>query len=246
MTLDIDATSFPSPNYAERPKGEVSAIVLHSGEGSKTSDLQRLLDDTVSEKSRVSAHFYVDRLANVYQLVDPSKEAYHAGVSSFLGRDSWNAFSIGIETEHRKGQVWPTAQRKSIEELCRELIPHYAIKEPWIVAHRWIAPTRRSDPSDWPNDELRMWIHGLYVSPTHELPGYVGPMICGQGFYDFYNTRGGFQLFGYALTPEAADIDSLGRECTWMRFERAVFKYVYGEGVHMCLLVEAINKRWAL
>lgn len=249
MTLYIDKTSYTSPNYGERPEGMngvISAIVLHDGEGTRASDLERLTNDSVPMKSRVSAHYYVDRLSNVYQLVEPKYEAWHAGVSDYLGRQRWNEFAIGIETEHKLGQMWPRSQRDTIAELCRELITHYHIQEPWIAAHRWIAPGRKFDPTDWPNAELKVWIHGLYVAPTHLLPGLTGDMTCGQGFYDFYHVNGGFGMWGYALTSEATDIDSLGRECTWMRFERAIYKYVYGEGVHLSLLIEAASKKWLL
>lgn len=249
MTILIDTTSYRSPNYSERPpgvSGHITAIVIHDGEGTKRSDLHRLLDDSVPVKDRVSAAYYVEREnpRRVYQLVDPRFEAWHAGTSNYLGRTNWNTFSIGIETEHKKGQNWPQGQKDALAELCRQLITQYGIKEQWIAAHKWIAKGRKPDPTDWPDEELRMWIHQLYVLPSYTITGLAGEMTCGQGFHDFYHANGGFNMFGYALTNEATDIDSLGRECTWMRFERVVFKYVYGEGVHLCLLVEAANKKW--
>lgn len=249
MTITIDSTSYRSPNYSDRPSGvsgRISAIVLHDGEGTKRSDLERLLDDSIPEKNRVSAHYYVDRAGNAYELVDPRFEAWHAGASDYQMRSNWNTFSIGIETEHKRGQNWPQVQKDALAELCRMLISRFSIKEQWIAAHKWIAKGRKPDPTDWPDSELHMWINGLYVQPTHSIVGLQADMPCGQGFYDFYNLHGGFAMFGYALTPEAKDIDSLGRECTWMRLERVVFKYVYGEGVHLCLLVEAANKKWLL
>ena len=249
MTLTIDKTSYVSPNYSDRPAGPsgvISAIVLHDGEGTKASDLATLCSTRPPPDRRVSAHYYVDRLSNVYQLVDPIKEAWHAGSSSYQGKTNWNTFSIGVETEHKSGQMWPKSQQDTIAELFRELIATYSIKEPWIAAHKWIATGRKYDPTDWPDVELRAWIHNLYMAPTYILPGLTGPMSCGQGFYDFYYANGGFGMWGYALTSEAKDIDSLGRECTWMRFERAVYKYVYGEGVHLALLVEAASKKWLI
>ena len=247
MALYIDTTSYTSPNCSKRPTGVagvISAVVVHTGEGTKKSDLQRLCDDSVQVDHRVSAHYYVDRALNVYQLVDPANEAWHAGESDFQGRQNWNTFSIGIESEHKKGQTWAVGQKDMIGQLTRDLIDRYHIKQPWIAAHRWIAPNRKFDPTDWPNPELNVWINNLYVQPNYEIEGPSGPMTCGKGFYDFYHMNGDFALFGFALTNEAKDIDTLGRECTWMRFERVVFKYVYGEGVHLALLVEAATKKW--
>ncbi len=245
MTV-IDTTSFRSKNSSPRPSGEISCIVLHTGEGTKKSDLDELTNNRRPEDQRVSSHYYVDRAGNIYQLVSPHLMAWHAGSSVYLGRGNINAFSIGIETEHKKGQDWPEVQREALKGLCRSLISQYKIQEQWIIAHRWIAPKRKQDPTDWPNEELEVWIHDLYVHPDHTLPGLTTPMPCGLGFYDFYQAHGGTNMFGYALTPEKPDTDSLGRACTWMRFERAVFKYVYGEGVHLALLVEAAAKKWLL
>jgi len=248
MTI-INTTAYPSKNYNERP-GAITAIVFHTGEGTKQSDLATLTNDRVPEKDRVSANYYVDRLGNIYLLVPDHKRAWHAGVSSYLGLTDWNDFAIGVETEHKKGQSWPQIQVDAIAGLFRSLISQYNIKENMIVAHRWIAyphkPQRKFDPTDWTDEELKVWIHGLYVQPEHSLPGLNGPMACGLGFYNFYQTTGGMNLYGYALTEERSDIDNLGRQCTWMRFERAVFKYVYGEGVHLALLVEAAAKKWLL
>lgn len=247
MTI-IDVTSYTSHNYDERPKGEVSCIVFHDGEGNKASDLTKLCNASVVQSKRVSAHYYVDRAGNIYQLVPPHKRAWHAGASAYLGRIAFNDFSVGVESEHKEGQDWPKVQVDSLSDLFRTLIGQYNIKEQWVTTHKWIAfpEGRKSDPTNWTNEDLHKWIHGLYVQPSHNLPGLVRPMECGLGFYNFYMTNGGFNLFGYALTPETAAIDSLGRECTWMRFERVVFKYVYGEGVHLALLVEAFNMKWAI
>lgn len=246
MALAIDTTSYRSKNYNERPKGEISAIVFHDGEGTKKGDLDTLCDNTVPEDDRVSAHYYVDRLGHIYQLVDDSKRAWHAGASSLLGRTNWNDFSIGVESEHKKGQNWPQVQVQALHDLFTMLVAKYGIQEQYIRGHKEIAVPagRKPDPTDWPTPELRIWIHGLYVKLSYEIPGLTTSMACGKGFYDFYNTNGGLGMFGYALTPEALAIDTLSRACTWMRLERAVFKYVEGEGVHLALLVEASVKKW--
>lgn len=160
----IDTTSYRSPNHNARPGG-ISAIVIHTGEGTKKSDLDTLLDDTVPEDERVSAHYYVDRVANIYQLVPDLRRAWHAGASRYLGLSNWNDFSIGIETEHKAGQNWPTAQRTALAWLCARLIERYRIEQRMVVAHRWIAPGRKSDPSNWPDPELRAWIAALYPPP---------------------------------------------------------------------------------
>ncbi len=161
--LPIDTISHPSPNFSERPAG-VRSIVLHTGEGTADSDLHTLTNNRVPEKKRVSAHYYVTRAGLIYQLVDPRCAAWHAGVSFYAGLSNWNDHSIGIETEHRQGQDWPTRQKDALAALCRMLIARYSIDQRYIAAHRWIAPTRKTDPSDWPDATLIPWIAGLYAN----------------------------------------------------------------------------------
>lgn len=247
MPLSIDKTTYRSKNHSPRPQGTViDAIVLHDGEGSKKSDLERLTDDSVPMEDRVSAHYYVDRQGRTYELVDPLLEAWHAGKSNYQGRTNWNPFSIGIETEHKRGQDWPIVQKAAIRDLCMTLIARFPIKEQYVAAHKWIAPGRKPDPTDWTDEDLHAFIDSLFTGPANNfhLTGLDGDKLCGKGFYDFYIQHGGFVTFGYALTNETPDIDILGRKCTWMRFERAIFKYVEGEGAHLALLSEAQVKHW--
>lgn len=162
----IDIFNYRSPNWSPRPQGvSPDMIVMHTGEGSKKSDLQALMDDKRPLAKRVSAHYYVDKAGKVYELVSPNREAWHAGTSSWAGRNSLaiRQHSIGIESEHKAGEAWPAVQKEAYAALCRYLIERYHIRQSMVVAHRWIAPSRRSDPTDWPDAELKPWIASLYA-----------------------------------------------------------------------------------
>ena len=162
----IDIFSYRSPNWSPRPVGvSPDMIVMHTGEGSKKSDLEALMDDKRPLAKRVSAHYYVDKTGKVYELVSPNREAWHAGTSSWQGRGSLaiRQHSIGIESEHRAGEAWPTVQKEAYAALMRYLIERYHIRKDMIAAHRWIAKGRKSDPTDWPDAELKPWIAALYA-----------------------------------------------------------------------------------
>jgi N-acetylmuramoyl-L-alanine amidase-like protein len=146
--MQIDPTTHRSPNHEPRHEA-VSALVLHTGEGTRVSDIATLC--LPNGLKSVSAHYYVCRDATVFQLVDDDQIAYHAGRSHYAGRASWNGFSLGIETEHKKGQDWPAVQWDAIRDLCALLIDRYGILRDRRAAHRWIAPTRKTDPSDRDN-----------------------------------------------------------------------------------------------
>ena len=248
MTPSIDTTSYPSPNYSARPHGvEPDMLVLHTGEGTKQSDLATLRNDRVPQNKRVSSNYYVDRQGHIYQLVDSRYAAWHAGASFWEGRDSVaiRDRSIGIETEHKAGQDWPAVQREALRQLCLYLIDRYHIPQHLVVAHRWIAPDRKSDPSDWSNDGLTAWIAALYqpqspptappsltpVDPlrARQLAGIDRAYFCGVGFYDYYQAYAGLRNLGYPLRDEFETIDTLGERCTLMTFERGVLKYKVSE-----------------
>lgn len=203
MSLQIDTTSYRSPNYSDRLGADVDMIVLHSGEGTKASDLATLCNDRVPPKNRVSSHYYVDRLGTVYELVDPQFAAWHAGASSWLGRGSTSIrdHSIGIETEHRQGQNWPTAQRAALRELCVLLIGRYDIPQRMVVAHRWVAPGRKYDPTNWPDEQLHPWIAALYSGRNR-----LGQRrVLGLPIYERQVGTG--PIAGYLKTGETAEID---------------------------------------
>jgi hypothetical protein len=141
----IDVTTKRSPNHGPRTAA-VSAIVLHTGEGTRASDLHELT--RTDRPRRVSSHYYVDRAGAILQLVDDHREAWHAGESHYIGSTNWNAFSIGIETEHARGQNWPAVQIDAVRWLITTLAQRHRIATDYIAAHRWIAPTRKLDPTD--------------------------------------------------------------------------------------------------
>ena len=47
----------------------------------------------------VSSHFFIRRNGFIVQFVNTNDRAWHAGHSSFKGKDNCNDFSIGIELE---------------------------------------------------------------------------------------------------------------------------------------------------
>jgi len=165
MLYTIDSHTYVSPNYSTRPSGTaVSAIVLHTTEGSFDSDAEWLCNPTTG----VSCHYVIPPSGStIYSLVPDSKRAWHAGDSTYNGRSNWNTFSIGIEISHKKGQPYPNGQRNLTAELCIDLIARYHIGQEWIAAHRWVATPsgRKSDPTDWNDTDLKSWISALYPPP---------------------------------------------------------------------------------
>jgi AmpD protein len=68
----------------------------------------------------VSAHLFVERDGAVTQFVSLRDRAWHAGVSSFDGREGCNDFSIGIELEGTDDLPYTDAQYV-LEQLTRHI-----------------------------------------------------------------------------------------------------------------------------
>ena len=154
-----------SPNHDARPPGvAVELLVVHhislppgrfSGDG-----VERLFTNTLDPAAhpsfeplrelRVSAHFLVRRRGELLQFVGTDLRAWHAGVSSFMGRAHCNDFSIGVELEGDGVTRFTEAQYRRLGALVRVLARRHALR--WIAGHSDVAPGRKHDPGptfDW-------------------------------------------------------------------------------------------------
>jgi AmpD protein len=157
----------PSPNFNERPAGEISLLVIHNislppgqfGTGKVQPFFQNQLDHSEHPffaqiaDLRVSAHFLIERDGGVTQFVSCLERAWHAGVSSFNGREGCNDFSLGIELEGTDTLAFTDAQYQALIILTRQLQGAWpAITVERICGHSDIAPGRKTDPGsafDW-------------------------------------------------------------------------------------------------
>ena len=160
------ARHLASPNFGARPADtQINLIVIHSislPPGQFGGDeVQQLFTNTLDwdthpyfEKIRdtkVSAHFYIRRNGELWQFVSCDDRAWHAGQSSYLGKDNCNDYSVGIEMEGLEGDSFETAQYESLTCVCSALQQNYPIVH--LTGHEHIAPGRKADPGaqfDWP------------------------------------------------------------------------------------------------
>ena len=155
----------PSPNHDERPEGVIpSLLVIHNislppGEfGGHAIDA--LFTNTLAHDAhpyyaalrgvRVSSHFLIARDGALVQFVACGMRAWHAGVSSFEGRERCNDFSIGIELEGDDTSTFEQRQYAALIALTDALTIRYPILS--AAGHSHIAPGRKTDPGphfDW-------------------------------------------------------------------------------------------------
>ena len=159
------AEPLPSPNFGPPPaRAPIDLIVVHSislPPGEFEGDfVQALFTNRLDWDAHpyfqqirgleVSAHFYVRRDGAAWQFVSCDDRAWHAGASSFCGRDNCNDYSVGIELEGLEGGHFEPAQYATLARLCTALAAHYPIEA--VAGHEHIAPGRKQDPGpgfDW-------------------------------------------------------------------------------------------------
>ncbi|SDD95713.1 1,6-anhydro-N-acetylmuramyl-L-alanine amidase AmpD [Paraburkholderia lycopersici] len=160
------ARRLPSPNFEARPQGAVpTLIVIHNISlppnvfgGPEIADLfLNRLDcdahpyfDAHLRGVRVSAHFVIHRDGALEQFVSCDERAWHAGASSFFGRERCNDFAVGIELEGSDTTAFEAAQYATLAALVKALVARYPIEA--LAGHSDIAPGRKTDPGphfDW-------------------------------------------------------------------------------------------------
>ena len=159
----------PSPFQNERPEGaEVELVVIHGislppgefgGPWVERLFLGRLPPEAHPffadiRALRVSAHLLVRRSGRIIQYVPFHRRAWHAGASSWRGREGLNDVSIGIELEGADGIPYEGAQYRAAAAAVAALAAAWPrLAEPdRLVSHADVAPGRKTDPwasFDW-------------------------------------------------------------------------------------------------
>jgi AmpD protein len=102
---------------------------------------------------KVSAHLLIQRSGGLLQFVSFDERAWHAGESTYKGRDNCNDFSIGIELEGADDDPYTSEQYVALSAVTRTLLAHYTgMSADNIVGHSDIASGRKTDPGpafDW-------------------------------------------------------------------------------------------------
>ena len=162
MVVAMGCEKCLSENYDTRPDGVVpELIVIHAislppdrfgGAGVEQLFTNRL--DPAEHPYyaqihtlRVSAHYFIRRTGETLRFVPPELRAWHAGVSSWRGRERCNDFSIGIELEGCDTLPFEPAQYEALAGLLADLCARFPVAG--IAGHSDIAPGRKTDPGPW-------------------------------------------------------------------------------------------------
>lgn len=166
--MSLRIRRLPSPNQDDRPPGApIDMLILHyTGMPTGEAAMDRLRDPA----ARVSCHYVVEEDGAVWQLVDESRRAWHAGVSHWRGHAALNDRSVGVEIVN-PGHEWgyrdfPALQMAAVCDLCLGILRRHPIPPGNVLAHSDVAPDRKQDPG-----ELFDW-RGLAENGVGSWPPY--------------------------------------------------------------------------
>ena len=185
------AVRVPSPNWDERlPGTRIDLLVIHGislppGKfGGPWIDalFQNRLDPDAHPyfrsiaDLRLSSHLLIRRRGELIQYVDLHKRAWHAGTSSFRGRENCNDFSIGIELEGTDEIPYTVSQYQVLAETACKLMAYFPnITQERIAGHCHIAHGRKTDPgSAFAWGRFRQLIGQVAAQRTQHREGEFG------------------------------------------------------------------------
>ena len=206
--LEIDR-SYASKGQSSR----VKFIIVHY----TVSDLPRSIKTLTQDV--VSSHYLVtdEPVPVIYGLVDETRQANHAGVSSWKNYTLLNGNSIGIEivnpgfVEGPNGRVYqpfPQAQIDKLIVLMKDIAARHQIPPENVLGHSDIAPQRKQDPGPmFPWAQLAR--HGLVQWPDAARVA-AGRLLYEQQLPDIRWFQQKLAAHGYAV-PRTGEIDEQTR-----------------------------------
>lgn len=186
----------------------VRALVIHYTGGDDLAAVRELTGE------HVGVHYLIPEQTGVYnnqpvimQLADEQLRAWHAGVSSWKGRDNLNDTSIGIEivnpgfTRTEAGMVWhpfSSSQINQVIVLAKDIVSRYGIAPTDVVGHSDISPGRKLDPGPFfPWKELAD--AGVGAWPNNVTIAAYRQRFDSLGLPAIADLQAAFSRYGYSL-----------------------------------------------
>lgn len=194
---------------ARSQSSRVKFIVIHY----TVSDLPQSIK--ILTEQAVSSHYLLtdDASPVLYGLVDESRVANHAGVSTWKNYSLLNPSSVGIEIvnpgfkDTPEGRVWfpfPQQQIDRLIPLLKDIVARHHIPPENILGHSDIAPQRKQDPGPmFPWSQLAA--AGLIVWPDASAVAAARPAFDAQ-LPDVAWFQKKLAAHGYAV-PQNGELD---------------------------------------
>lgn len=152
-----------SPNFNDRRHGGTPDMVVlhHTAMRTARLALDRLCDPAPPDGlPPVSCHYLISETGQVWQMVNETDRAWHAGQGAWGDVVDVNSHSIGIELANTSHHPFPEPQMVALETLLAGILGRWTIPPERVIGHSDMAPHRKSDPGarfDW----MRLALAGL-------------------------------------------------------------------------------------
>jgi N-acetylmuramoyl-L-alanine amidase len=199
---------------AKSQSSRVKFVVLHY----TVSDLEQ--SKKILTQQVVSSHYLLtdEQAPIIYNLVDETRQANHAGVSNWKNYTLLNGSSIGIEIvnpgftmDANGNRIWypfPQAQIDQLILLLKQIVARHHIAPENILGHADIAPGRKQDPGP-----MFPWFQ-LAQAGLVQWPEAARVIAARPQFEQQLPDTAWFQQrlakFGYA-TPQSGELDTATR-----------------------------------
>lgn len=199
-------TQYSSPNFGPRRGEPTDILVIHY---TAMSDLQKTIERLCDPVAAVSSHYLISRTGEVFQLVDESERAWHAGVSKWRSYTDVNSHSVGIELDNTGRGAdgifapYPEVQIQSLIELSKEICDRHPIPVRNVIGHSDVAPPRKIDPGNvFPWAQLAG--EGLGIWPSDVKPLALPSLRAGDQGEGVRDMQQNLQKYGYGI-----DVDGM-------------------------------------
>ncbi len=191
-----------SPNYSSRNETNIDMIVLHC---TTAGIVEGTINWFLNSKSKVSAHYVIDKNGDIYQMVRDECSAWHA--------KAVNSRSIGIELVGTATDRLTDAQSMACAQLVRGLVTQYGIPVANVLGHRF-APGNEGT-TDCPNhlfgdamaDAVAEWIStNIATSDTTNVADALGSK----------KSRRARQVVAEPVAREALRLPNWAKPSTWL------------------------------
>jgi N-acetylmuramoyl-L-alanine amidase len=209
----------PSPNHNER---RPNYVILHD---TTSNNAERALKTLTDPARELSAHYLISRDGTLYQLVDESRRAWHAGASYWGGNTDLNSGSIGIELDNTGDEPYAEAQVMRLLDLLKDLRERYKIPANNILGHGDVAPRRKVDPGRYfPWERLAKEGFGLWCDqqPDSLAKATSDPLLALRAIgYDVSDPRAALAAFrrhflSVDVEGDASDLERQLMQCLSM------------------------------
>ena len=147
------ADRVPTPHLGRQVE-PVEVVVYHNtvtgpGGGPQGADRPRMERWLRGESAASSTNFVITRSGDVIQGAPLTARTWHAGSSSWRGREGVNAFSIGVDMENAgPGEAYTASQIASLRRLVGQLVRAFPkLRDPARhVGHKDVTE-RKIDPN---------------------------------------------------------------------------------------------------